>query len=1005
MEPDICPDCGSPLSGDQGLAICGRCLMRGLMEDDDPSAKEDSQPDSQQSEQRIAGYRIIGELGRGGMGVVYRATQLSPNREVALKMLLPGHFRKDARTRFLIEAQALAALQHPHILPLYDSGDHNGQPFFTTRVATGGSLADRLNPTGNLMPPRDVAALVHVLADALDYAHQHGIIHRDLKPSNILFDHDGSPVIGDFGLARITGSDGTVTVASTMMGSPNYLAPEVAAADARAATTASDLYGLGAILYELLAGRPPYVAETALEVIKRINDSDVLPPSSFLSPDKRPPRDLELICMKCLARSPGARYLSAGALRDDLQAWLDGRPIAARPVRQLERLLSWSRRNPLPASLAATLVVTLITGVTLLSTALARARSGETKARNSRAFADGVSSFLLGEFTDRLRAAGRQPIVNDLYASIGARFDSEPVDFSDPYSLRVRIAFLLRWAEMSPAGGDPSAPPDAAAFDAALARANAAAGLARRLKALNAPDAALLEARALLLTGRLFQRRESWPEADAAYQKALALLPAGTAEADITRASLLVQQADILHRTRKPPADWLLLLKNANLALAAAAKDSSLSPILQRDLAGVTTEVAHAELEAYLVTAEAAGSGPDFDAAISSALAAGQRALDTIKSRPALDGPDPDQMTNVGTSLQRLSTALIAAGSDKSPAAAAALDESQDLLLRYVQDNPGNFLASYDLARNLQTRAALLRDNQKFTDEWNTLVEVEDLYRDILAADPAITGWLRDAAHAVDAIAIAASPSSSGPSPIPWSSIEPVMEPCIDDLLALARNPEVSSNEDALLSTVEIARVFIRIYEANQQPAKADAALEKLRRQLASKASIDPIHRLAEAALVSTRSDLLNTRGKLNAAIADAATVVDTRAAVIADGKRIGLLGQAAASAFSRFHRLLAKNNQPDALADSLRRATTLSKDVAALQPAPDDNWRAAWAGMSASAAEALSAADRAGLAGNLATAALQALFPPGNPPAAKPELEAHERLSKLAQSAEPVTP
>ena len=998
METDTCPDCGSPLSGGDGFPICGRCLMRGLMEDDAPSAQQDSQP----PEKRIAGYRIIGELGRGGMGVVYRATQLSPNREVALKMLLPDHFRKDARTRFLIEAQALGTLQHPHILPLYDFGEHNGQPFFTTRVATGGSLADRLNPTGNLMPPRDAAALLHVLADAIDYAHQHGIIHRDLKPSNILFDHDGSPVIGDFGLARIAGSDTTVTAASTMMGSPNYLAPEVAASDARAATTASDLYGLGAILYQLLAGRPPYVAETPNEVIRLINDSDVLPPSSFLSKEKRPPRDLELICMKCLARSPGSRYHSAGALRDDLQAWLDGRPITARPVGQLERLVSWSRRNPLPASLAATLVVTLITGVALLSMALARARSGEAKARNSRAFSDGVSSFLLGEFTDRLRAAGRQPIVNDLYASIGARFDSEPVDFSDPYSLRVRIAFLLRWAEMSPAGGDPSAPPDAAAFDAALTRANSAADLARRLKTLNAPDASLLEARALLLTGRLFQRRESWPEADAAYQKALALLPAGT-DADITRASLLVQQAEILQRTRKPPADWLLLLKNANLALAAAAKDSSLSPILQRDLAGVTTETAHLELEAHLVTAEAAGSGPDFDTAIASALAAGQRALDTIKSRPALDGPDPDQMVSVGTSLQRLSTALKAAGTDKSPAAAAALDESQDLLRRYVQDNPGNFLARYDLARSLQTRAALLRDNQKFTDEWNTLVEVEGLYRDILAADPAITGWLRDAAHAVDAIAIAASPSSSGPSPIPWSSIEPLMEPCLDDLLALARNPEVSSNEDALLSTVEIARVFIKLYESNQQPAKADAALEELRRQLASKT--DPIHRLAEASLVSTRSDLLNTRGNLKGALAAAATVVDTRADVIAEGKRIGLLGQAGASAFSRYHRLLAKDNQPDALADSLRRATRLSTSVASLQPAPDDLWRAAWSGMSATAAEALASAGRAGLAGNLATAALQALFPPGNPPSAKPELEAHQRLSKLAQSAEPVTP
>jgi serine/threonine protein kinase len=1004
MEPDICPDCGSPLSGEAGLAICGRCLMRGLMEDDAPSTQEDSQPDSQQPEKRIAGYRIIGELGRGGMGVVYRATQLSPNRDVALKMLLPGHFRKDARTRFLIEAQALAALQHPHILPLYDCGDHNGQPFFTTRVATGGSLADRLKHTGNPMPPRDVAALLHVLADALDYAHQHGIIHRDLKPSNILFDHDGSPVIGDFGLARIAGSDTTVTAASTMMGSPNYLAPEVAAADARAATTASDLYGLGAVLYELLAGRPPYVADTPNEVIRLINDSNVLPPSAFLSPAKRPPRDLELICMKCLARSPGSRYHSAGALRDDLRAWLDGRPIAARPVPQFERLLSWSRRNPLPASLAATLVVTLITGVTLLSMALARARSGETKARNSRAFADGVSSFLLGEFTDRLRAAGRQPIVNDLYASIGARFDSEPVDTSDPYSLRVRIAFLLRWAEMSPAGGDPSAPPDAAAFDAALARANSAADLARRLKSLNAPDASLLEARALLLTGRLFQRRESWPEAAAAYQNALALLPAGTAEADITRASLLVQQADILHRTFKPPADWLPLLNQANAALAAAAKDSSLSPILQRDLAAVTTSAAHAELEAFLLTAEAARSGPAFDAAISSALAAGQRALDTIKSRPALAGPDPDQMNSVGNSLQRLSTALQASGS--SNAAASALAEAQDLLRRYVRDNPGNFVARYDLARNLQTRATVLRDQKLFPDEWNTLVEVERLYRDILAADPAITGWLRDASHAFDAIVNAAKAASmAAESPIPWSSIEPVIEPCLDDLLAIARNPQVSPNVDALLSTVDIARDFVRLYETSNQPAKADAALEKLRRQMASKASSDPIHRLAEAALISSRSDLLSGRENIKAALADAAAVVDTRAAVIADGKRIGLLGYAGASAFTRLHRLLAKDNQPDALADSLRRATTLSASVASLQPAPDDNWRAAWAGMSAAAAEALAAADRASLAGNLATAVLQALFPPGNPPTDKLEIDAHQRLSTLAQSAEPVTP
>ena len=293
---------------------------------------------------QIPGYVVEAVLGRGGVGVVYRARHLGLRRPVALKMLLSGAYAGPAeRARFLREARAVAALRHPNVVQVHDVGEHDGRPYFTMEVVDGGSLAGRLG--GAPLPPAGAATLVATLAGAVGAAHAAGIVHRDLKPANVLLAADGTPKVSDFGLARGVEGEDALTLTGARLGTPSYMAPEQAAGRHGAVGPATDVYGLGAILYELLTGRPPFRGESAAETERQVIADDPVPPRRL---NPRAPRDLETVCLKCLQKVPSRRYASAAALADDLGRFGRGEPIAARPVGPAERAAKWARPPPPP---------------------------------------------------------------------------------------------------------------------------------------------------------------------------------------------------------------------------------------------------------------------------------------------------------------------------------------------------------------------------------------------------------------------------------------------------------------------------------------------------------------------------------------------------------------------------------------------------------------------------------------------------------------------------------
>jgi len=283
----------------------------------------------------VPGYEILGELGRGGMGVVYRARQVQANREVALKMILGGDTAAaDDRTRFRTEAVAVARLQHPHIVAVYDVGEHAGRPFFSMELCPGGSLSRRLADTQ--MSPTVAAELIRKIARGVEAAHAAGVIHRDLKPGNILLTADGEPKVADFGCAKVSGPDGrSVTSTGAVIGTPSYMAPEQASGVARVAAPA-DVYALGAILYECLTGQPPFRGPSPMDVLMRVLTEDPTPPRE-LKPDI--PRDLEFICTRCLEKNPTRRYQSASELASDLDRFLHGEPVSTARGRFIERIV------------------------------------------------------------------------------------------------------------------------------------------------------------------------------------------------------------------------------------------------------------------------------------------------------------------------------------------------------------------------------------------------------------------------------------------------------------------------------------------------------------------------------------------------------------------------------------------------------------------------------------------------------------------------------------------
>lgn len=358
-----CPDCGAPIPLGAPAGLCVACLLSSAQNTTGTGAAS-SEGTSHLPPRVVGGYELLREIGRGGMGVVYEARQGKLNRLVALKLLLAGEFASEAAVaRFTEEATVIGSLEHPNIVPIYEVGEYEGRHFYTMKLIAGQSLAKRCEAAqsvghgGTPFDPRTSAAMLQKIARAVHFVHLRGIIHRDLSPENILIDDTGEPWVTDFGLSRLLDDDRRLTRSYTIVGKPDYMSPEQADPHAPALTTATDLFSLGAVFYELLTGRRPFAAQTPLATLERLRNENPRPPSAL---NGAIDRDLDTICLKCLSKEPAGRYESAAALADDLERWLRGEPILARPVGGLERSWKWMRRHPLKAALAGATSLALV---------------------------------------------------------------------------------------------------------------------------------------------------------------------------------------------------------------------------------------------------------------------------------------------------------------------------------------------------------------------------------------------------------------------------------------------------------------------------------------------------------------------------------------------------------------------------------------------------------------------------------------------------------------------
>lgn len=418
-----CSRCGLVFFSDKIDAMCPACLISNTLDSEDidegPAFWEETTVKKNTPARTFSHFELLDELGRGGMGVVYRARDLNTERIVALKVLQAHHLDvPDLVLRFRSEVRAVSSLDHSYVLPIHEVGEYEGIPFFSMKLTTGGSLAQSIGNYRN--KPREASQLLAKVARGVQHAHERGILHRDLKPGNILLDAAGEPYVCDFGLAKWIEDDQKLTVTAAVLGTPHYIAPEQALGS-KALTTAVDIYSLGAILYELLTGRPPFIGATVLETLVASQEKTPDRPSSIA---KNVPADLETICLKALEHSPGSRYATAGAFADDLENWIAGRPITARPVNAAEQLWRWAKRNPLPALLVIALFGTLVTiaiGSTVAAVRIDRARERAVAAEAAAKQSEGEAKFqLFQSLHDQARASVQSGVAGQRFNTLVA---------------------------------------------------------------------------------------------------------------------------------------------------------------------------------------------------------------------------------------------------------------------------------------------------------------------------------------------------------------------------------------------------------------------------------------------------------------------------------------------------------------------------------------------------------------------------------------------------------
>ncbi len=393
---------------------------------------------------QVADYDVLRVLGRGGMGVVCLARDRLLGRDVALKLMHSGVLASDEELRrFRTEAEAVARLRHPHLIPILESGESDGQAYYTMPLVDGGTLAQRL--ASGAMPPREAAELVQNLAAAIHHAHSRGVLHRDIKPANIIFDTDGQMFVSDFGLARLT-AQATATASGSLLGTPAYLAPEVASG-AAAHTTSSDVYALGVVMYECLTGTPPFANESPLALLKAITEDRPALPSSLVPGVDR---DLEAICLHALEKDPGRRYGSADAFADDLGRWLRDEPISARRPSVWESVARWSKKNQSRAvlyTMAAVSMLILVISSAVMNVMLTR-QQAETS--DAMAWSELRRAELLYDFASRLMQSTETLADARVFLDEAAKVQHLSPKLSAQLALRLRILNRLEELESRP---------------------------------------------------------------------------------------------------------------------------------------------------------------------------------------------------------------------------------------------------------------------------------------------------------------------------------------------------------------------------------------------------------------------------------------------------------------------------------------------------------------------------------------------------------------------------